>query len=365
MSSTERWVWALRPRQLDEIVGQDHLIPSLKAMLAEDNIPPAMLAVGPGGSGKTSTISTFVTALLCDQRPPGGTRACLQCESCQLLEDPKENRHPDVLWVQVGKGSSKGEESINNQLNRALERAKEGPLRLTEPHRNYLVIVIDEVQNLPVNLLQRLFFLTESFRHIDQYRVRFIFSTMNPSRIDAESLGSFLGRVWQLNFRAPSFEDLLAVSKRLAPTASEAVHCLLADHVSKCNGGYRELVKLLEGFGRPEFGYRLPLLREYLGCPTIEELDEFWVKCSRFTPGKGGAQEIRQHFNYLLRVCHNDQRKLWRYLLENLSQHLDQPWIDARHLSVLEILAEALVHPEIPAECVLAYCYGLPFTLAR
>lgn len=361
MGSTNRWVWAKRPRQLTEVVGQSRIIDTLLSFLRTDDIPPALLAQGPGGCGKTTTISAFIRTLLCHNRPLGGTTACLECESCRRLEDPKENNHPDVIWVQTGKGSSKGEDSLNTQLNYALERVKEGPNVLTEKHRNYLVVVIDEVQNLPVNLLQRLFFMLEAFRHLEQYRVLFIFSTMNPSRIHSESLGSFIGRVWKLNFKAPSIDELLQVSRQLAPQAEDIVHLMLADHVYKFGGGYRELVKLLEGFGRPEFGYSYELIKEYLGYPSIEELDNFWRLCSRYSPGRGGATAIREYFNYLLGLCHHDQQKLWRLLLENLTQHLDKSWVTERHLQVLEMIATALYYPECIPEWVLAYCYGLPF----
>ena len=54
-----RW----RPRQFDELVGQDHIVQTLKNAIESKRIAHAYLFVGPRGTGKTSTARLFAKAL--------------------------------------------------------------------------------------------------------------------------------------------------------------------------------------------------------------------------------------------------------------------------------------------------------------
>ncbi|MDG2166962.1 MAG: AAA family ATPase, partial [Opitutales bacterium] len=54
-----RW----RPKQFDEIVGQDHITRTLKNAITNNRIAHAYLFVGPRGTGKTTTARMFAKAL--------------------------------------------------------------------------------------------------------------------------------------------------------------------------------------------------------------------------------------------------------------------------------------------------------------
>jgi replication factor C small subunit len=57
------WVEKYRPKNLDEIVGQDHIIPRLKRYVKEGSMPNLMFS-GPAGVGKTTTALAFAKAVL-------------------------------------------------------------------------------------------------------------------------------------------------------------------------------------------------------------------------------------------------------------------------------------------------------------
>lgn len=57
------WVEKYRPRDLDGVVGQDHIIPRLKRYVKEGSIPNLMFS-GPAGVGKTTTALALVKAIL-------------------------------------------------------------------------------------------------------------------------------------------------------------------------------------------------------------------------------------------------------------------------------------------------------------
>ncbi len=52
---TELWIEKYRPKNFDEIVGQEHVIKRVKSMVKDKNLPHLLL-VGPAGTGKTSLI---------------------------------------------------------------------------------------------------------------------------------------------------------------------------------------------------------------------------------------------------------------------------------------------------------------------
>ncbi|OPX57672.1 MAG: Replication factor C small subunit [Methanobacterium sp. PtaB.Bin024] len=57
------WVEKYRPQNLDEVVGQDHIIQRLKQYVNEENMPNLMFT-GPAGVGKTTTAIALAKAML-------------------------------------------------------------------------------------------------------------------------------------------------------------------------------------------------------------------------------------------------------------------------------------------------------------
>jgi DNA polymerase-3 subunit gamma/tau len=71
-----------RPTQFDDVVGQTHVIQTLKNAIESERIAHAYLFVGPRGIGKTSIARIFAKALNCQSTDkPTGT-PCDACDSC-------------------------------------------------------------------------------------------------------------------------------------------------------------------------------------------------------------------------------------------------------------------------------------------
>ncbi|MBV8942227.1 MAG: DNA polymerase III subunit gamma/tau, partial [Solirubrobacterales bacterium] len=69
-----------RPRTFDEVVGQEHVVRTLRNAVEQGKVHHAYLFVGARGTGKTSMAKILAACLNCEQGPT--TRPCGRCESC-------------------------------------------------------------------------------------------------------------------------------------------------------------------------------------------------------------------------------------------------------------------------------------------
>ena len=81
-----------RPMTFDDVVGQEHVVRTLKHAIESGRIANAYLFVGPRGIGKTTTSRIFAKALNCLH--PNGAEPCGQCENCVQIA---EGRALDVM----------------------------------------------------------------------------------------------------------------------------------------------------------------------------------------------------------------------------------------------------------------------------
>ena len=73
-----------RPGDWDEVIGQDHIITTLKNSVRQDRISHAQIFSGPRGTGKTSTARVLAKAVNCLAEDPA-VRPCNKCANCQSV----------------------------------------------------------------------------------------------------------------------------------------------------------------------------------------------------------------------------------------------------------------------------------------
>jgi DNA polymerase-3 subunit gamma/tau len=74
-----------RPRTFDDVVGQDHVVRTLRNAIERDRVHHAYLFVGSRGTGKTSMAKILAASLNCVHGPT--ITPCGTCESCRSIAD--------------------------------------------------------------------------------------------------------------------------------------------------------------------------------------------------------------------------------------------------------------------------------------
>ena len=82
-----------RPSNFDEVVGQTHIIQTLKNAIVQNRIAHAYLFCGPRGTGKTSIAKIFAKTLNCTNSQDA---PCGICENCKMAAN---GSHPDIIEI--------------------------------------------------------------------------------------------------------------------------------------------------------------------------------------------------------------------------------------------------------------------------
>lgn len=90
-----------RPDAFSKVIGQDHIVRTLKNQIAHNNIGHAYIFTGTRGTGKTSVAKIFAKAVNC-LRPVDGS-PCGECENCLELANPSNF---DILEIDAASNNS-------------------------------------------------------------------------------------------------------------------------------------------------------------------------------------------------------------------------------------------------------------------
>ena len=128
-----------RPKDFNEVVGQDHIVKTLINQIKFDKISHAYLFTGSRGTGKTSIAKIFARAINCTSLNNGSP--CGKCDVCKSLE----GTNIDVLEIDAA--SNNGVDEIRELR----EKVKYPPVV-----GRYKVYIIDEVHMLSISAFNAL-----------------------------------------------------------------------------------------------------------------------------------------------------------------------------------------------------------------
>ena len=175
-----------RPMTFDDVVGQEHVVRTLRHAIEANRIANAYLFIGPRGIGKTTTSRIFAKALNCTS--PNGVEPCGKCVNC---EEIAAGRSLDV--VELDAASHNKVEDVRP----IIESVQFKPVS-----SKFKIFIIDECHMLSTAAWNALLKTLEE----PPPHVRFIFATTEGDKV----LATIVSRCQRFDLRRIQTNDIVS-----------------------------------------------------------------------------------------------------------------------------------------------------------
>lgn len=212
-----------RPQTFDQVVGQQHVVRTLRNSIDTRRIAHGYLFVGPRGTGKTTLARIFAKALNCT----GGPKADF---------DPR-----DPACVEIAEGRSMDVIEIDGASNNGVDNIRDlrEEVRYAPTRGQFKVYIIDEVHMLSAGAFNALLKTLEE----PPAHVKFIFATTEVHKV----LPTILSRVQRFDLKP--IEDRLIIERLAHICAEERIEAdleALAAVARLADGGMRDAQSILD-----------------------------------------------------------------------------------------------------------------------
>ena len=213
-----------RPQAFEEVVGQDHVVRTLRSAIEKGRIAQAYLFAGPRGTGKTTLARIFAKALNCKDGPT--THPCGKCPACQAIATGSSF---DVIEID-GASNNKVEDIHESILSQVQNAPVEGKFR---------IFYIDEVHMLSAAAFNA---LLKTLEEPPEF-VKFVFATTEPDKV----LGTVLSRCQRFDLRKISQGDICGQLRKVCDAEGvEIAEDALLAIARGADGGMRDAESALD-----------------------------------------------------------------------------------------------------------------------
>ena len=237
-----------RPKEWDEVVGQDHVVTTLKHAIAADRVAHAYLFAGSRGTGKTTLARLLAKSVNC-LNPDPTKRPENECENCKAVN---ENRFMDLIEIDAASNTSVDDvRDLRDKINFSPSQGK------------YKIYIIDEVHMLSTAAFNA---LLKTLEEPPPHAI-FVLATTEIHKIPA----TVLSRCQRHEFRRVPVDEIVANLKKIVKAEKiQADDDALIQIARQSAGGMRDAQSLLDQLSSMGEKITLALAQTVLGTATSQ-----------------------------------------------------------------------------------------------
>jgi len=237
-----------RPKEWDEVLGQDHIVTTLKNAIAADRVAHAYLFAGSRGTGKTTLARLLAKAVNCTNPDPT-KRPCNECEHCKAVND---NRFMDLIEIDAASNTSVDDvRDLRDKINFSPSQGK------------YKIYIIDEVHMLSTAAFNA---LLKTLEEPPPHAI-FVLATTEIHKIPA----TVLSRCQRHEFRRVPVGEIVTNLKMIVKAENlQADDDALIQIARQSAGGMRDAISLLDQLSSTGDKITLALAQTVLGTATSQ-----------------------------------------------------------------------------------------------
>ena len=212
-----------RPMTFDDVVGQEHVVKTLRNAIESNRIANAYLFIGPRGIGKTTTSRIFAKALNCTS--PNGVEPCGKCVNCE----------------EIARGASLDVTELDAASHNKVEDVKPiiEAVEFKPSSSRFKIFIIDECHMLSNAAWNA---LLKTLEEPPEY-VRFIFATTEGDKV----LPTIISRCQRFDLRKIQTNDIVSRLKHVCKSEKiEAEEDALLAIARGAEGGMRDALSSLD-----------------------------------------------------------------------------------------------------------------------
>ncbi len=213
-----------RPGSFDEVVGQQHVVRTLRNAVEQDKVHHAYLFVGSRGTGKTSMAKILARSLNCERGGPTIT-PCGECESCVTIA-----AGTSIDVIEMDAASNRSVDDVRDLRERVAYAPSGG---------RWKVYILDEAHMLTKEAWNAFLKTLEE----PPPKTVFVLATTESHKV----MATIADRCQRFDFQRPSLEQISEVLNRVA--ASESIEVdggAVAMIARSASGSFRDALGTLD-----------------------------------------------------------------------------------------------------------------------